>query len=128
MFLYVPYVCSIYQILVLEIIPGEPFEDVNKDPITRYYHNKRKGEPYITAEFEAENFSQYKVFTIGNGNEFLTARRRRKRSGIGNGVTIRLKSGFMSFLRIQQQYRYCSGIIIKTKDLSTFSPSVVKNF
>lgn len=81
---------SIYQIIVVELeSSGKLASPVTNKPITRYYHNSTKGEPYITAEFKAEAFSVYERFTIGEENRFPTARRRRKRAGIENHVLVR---------------------------------------
>jgi hypothetical protein len=67
----------IYQIIVLEVKDGQT-PDVNVR-VTRYYENRTKGEPYITAEFKAEDFEKYKNFVVGDG-QLLNARRRRKRA------------------------------------------------
>ena len=87
-FVFVRALHSIYQIIVVELkSPGKLALRLTKTTtITRYYHNRTKGEPYITAEFNAEDFSGYKHFTIGGKTRFSAARRRRKRSGIVNRV------------------------------------------
>ncbi|CAB4010518.1 receptor-type tyrosine- phosphatase epsilon-like, partial [Paramuricea clavata] len=74
----------IYQIIVLEVKDGQ-LRDVNVR-VTRYYENRTKGEPYITAEFKAEDFKKHEKFIVGDGQS-LNARRRRKRAAdnIRNG-------------------------------------------
>ena len=73
--------CSYYQIIVVEVNEkGSPPPDASLT-ITRYYNNKTEGEPYITAEFAAAQFDQYKDFVVGNGEKFSVAAKRKKRSG-----------------------------------------------
>jgi hypothetical protein len=73
----------------LEVVGNEKTAlDAKKVIVTRYYHNKTKGEPYITAEFKAEEFQKYEHFSVGNAESFSTKRRRR-RSGITNLLAIK---------------------------------------
>ena len=78
---------SIYQIIVLEL---ESDDDDPPNPktlnVTRYYQNRIRWEPYITAEFNASEFDKYETFSVGNGHSFSNERRRRKRSGRTNRV------------------------------------------
>lgn len=84
--------CSTYQILVLEDVPGKTLPDV-LGKVTRYYLNRTKGEPYITAEISAGDVVE--VFIVGAGeSESPTTKRRRKRAGIMNipaGENMKLK-------------------------------------
>ena len=48
--------------------------------VTRYYDNKTEEGPYITAEFKAEKYEDYKNFVVGSSDLFPTTNRR-KRSG-----------------------------------------------
>ena len=67
----------IYQILVVEVKDTQ-LSDVDVS-VTRYYENRKKGEPYITAEFNTEKFEDFENFIVGNGKSY-TAQRRRKRA------------------------------------------------
>lgn len=80
--------CRFYQILVVELKKSGDVPPLLTDKtITRYYHNRTRGEPYITAVFDKDEFSE--EFTIGDGTRYSAARRRRKRAaGIGNRVMI----------------------------------------
>ncbi len=55
-----------------------------KTQVTQSYRNKTTGNPYITAEFTADKFDDYKTFPVGKDNVFANERRRRKRSGRTN--------------------------------------------
>ena len=61
---------------------GSPKKPPDVDvTVTRYYNNRARGKPYIAAEFRAQDFDKYKLFTVGRGEKFVMENRRRKRSG-----------------------------------------------
>ena len=73
------FLSSIYQIIALQISKEKTTSpDVTKS-ITRYYNNRTVDEPYITAEFPAEEFKEN--FVVGDGTLFPTGNKRRKRAG-----------------------------------------------
>ena len=64
---------------MLQISEEEKLPEKKLLSITRYYNNRTVDEPYITAEFPAEEFKEN--FVVGDGTLFPTGNKRRKRAG-----------------------------------------------
>ena len=80
---------SSYQIIVLEVVEDQQPPN-EKIAVTRYYETRIKGQPYITAEFKAEDFKEYKNFIVGDGKSYNARRRRKRAAGKANIITIKL--------------------------------------